>query len=708
MKWNSLISTQNLKLAWRRINTGKNLQYKRFFREAYLVYESAADKHIKELHQALAAKSWNASHATRLYIPKASGLQRPLSLLEIEDQIVLQAIANKFSTKLREKRKRVERQTVFSNELTNPKNSIFFMEQWQSTYSAFQTKCINAFKQGLRWSADFDLAAYYDTISHDLLLSIESPLSPDFNTQDIVKEWLRIWSANTEKAMTEHGIPQGPIASNFLAEAFLLPIDLKLQKEKSFQYIRYVDDIRLFGKTKNEVHKAVILLEQECRHRGLIPQTDKYGIRKINSMNEALGSLPSIPPADKKDITERIMHQSKALKLLTSAVSGWPHRIVDKSRFRYVMYRAPENVEILKIVLRLLPRHPEHIDAFMAYFGNYGGRRRSRIVNRALDYLESEVPYSYVRGELWHIVARLGDTNAMKRGLPIARKDYKNRKQCVALSWGVMHFLMQYEDMGLASIGRRLQTEHHISRSLLAPKFAKHEFSPKGHVVTLLKGSLIEQLAGARELQKREITLNSLKLRQRDLPQSCRIALKSLGVIRRQRRDPKRDWIKESLVSLYDCNDIPIWRELLGAEYEYAWQILIEAKTRFDGAYSEWLSLQDSFNDIVIGEFYNFREELDLPVYSKTIDKKGNKVKYGILIAKNTPFDIHYPKESKCFRDLHQRRNQLPGQHPYDAKSHARSTWLKKREMVLLLPKVKIALDGIAHVVSTHLQKKQK
>ena len=138
MRWESLISTQNLKLAWRRINTGRNLQYKRFFREAYLVYESAVDEHIRDLHATLAAKVWNPSHATRLYLPKPSGLQRPLSLLGIEDQILLQSIANIFAKKLYKKRQRVELQTVFSNKLASPKDSIFFMEHWQTTYRAFQ------------------------------------------------------------------------------------------------------------------------------------------------------------------------------------------------------------------------------------------------------------------------------------------------------------------------------------------------------------------------------------------------------------------------------------------------------------------------------------------------------------------------------------------------------------------------------------------
>lgn len=117
MKWQSLISAQNLKLAWRRINTGQNFQYKRFFRQAYLVYEGAVDKHIKQLHDDLKAKAWEPNCATKLYIPKPSGLHRPISLLGIEDQILLQAIANLFARNLYEKRRKVELKTVFSNKL---------------------------------------------------------------------------------------------------------------------------------------------------------------------------------------------------------------------------------------------------------------------------------------------------------------------------------------------------------------------------------------------------------------------------------------------------------------------------------------------------------------------------------------------------------------------------------------------------------------
>lgn len=696
MKWESLISTQNLKLAWRRINTGRNLQYKRFFRESYLVYEGAVDEHVKELHKALKAKVWQPHHATRIYLPKPSGLQRPLSLLEIEDQIVLQAIANMFAKKLYGKRQRVELETVFSNKLASPKDSIFFIERWQKTYRVFQVKCTEAFSKGYTWSAHFDLSAYYDTISHDLLLSIVSPSNSNLDTRNSIQKWLQIWSADNIAAMTGHGIPQGPIASNFLAEAFFLPIDLRLQKEP-FRYLRYVDDIRLFGRTENEVREAAILLEQESRHRGLIPQSAKFDVRKLKSPEEAMGALPSIAPTEGRDTSEQSMPAVEAREILATAIDGKPLKVKDKARFRYVMYRAPENAEFLRTVFRLLPRHPEHIDAFVAYFANFSKRRS--IARAALAYLQSGLPYSYVRGELWHLVAQFAGREEMQAGLPLARNDARNRSRCVVLSWGVMHFLMKCEAKGFARIGRRLAAENPISRSLLAPMFNDREFARGGHAVRLLKGTLMEQLAGARQLQNRKITLNSLGLRQRDLPPTCRRSLKTLGVISRHYRRTSQDWIGETLVSLYGCKRTIEWHELLKTEYEYALQILIETKARFPGAYSEWLGLQDSFNDIVIRQFFEFCKQKGLAGHSKTHGRDGKVVKYGILIAEGSPFDKAYPNEAKAFRAIHKRRNMLPGSHPYDEKGGAKNRWLSKRGRDSLVQDIKNGLDGIAAVV---------
>jgi hypothetical protein len=698
MRWESLVSIQNLKLAWRRINTGKNLPYKRFFRNMYLVYEGALEDNLRELHKKLIRKVWKPNYATRIYLPKPSGLQRPISLLGIEDQILLQAIANGFSRKLRTKRKTVELSSVFSNKLAEPKDSIFFTERWQVTYRAFQDKCVELFNEGYSWSAHFDLSAYYDTISHELLVRIISPGNPHPETWNTVLEWFQKWSASESSAMTGHGIPQGPIASDFLAEAFFLPIDIELCKT-GCTYIRYVDDIRLFGKTENEVRQLAVKLEQSCRHRGLIPQSKKFEIRKLESPDDAMGALPSIPPTDGKDILEPEMSSSEALTILESAIGGKPIKIKDKSRFRYVMYRAPVDKKFLNKVLMLLPRHPEHIDTFVAYFANF--KKRHSITKAITKYLSSGLPYSYVRGELWQVLSRMGTRDELEKCLPLARIDVKNRKNCIVLSWGVMHFLMKCEAIGLSRLGNRLASESPMGRALLAQVFSNREFTPNGYGKILLKGTLEEQLAGARELQRRHVSLNDLGLQQRELSSLCRNTLRSLGIIRR-RHHVETDWISEKLSSLYGCTNTPIWRDLLGSEYEHALQLLIEAEARYSGAYSEWLSLQDSFNDILIRQFFIFLKSKGLPGHSKLINNSGQLVKYGSLIAYRSPFDMQYSKTADVLRQIHSRRNKLPGSHPYDEKGGAKNRWLQKWELKGLSRFVKYSINQITGEVKKH------
>jgi retron-type reverse transcriptase len=695
MRWASLISMPNLRLAWRRINTGRNLQHKRFFREAYLVYEASLDQNLKALRQALLKKAWQPTHGRRIYLPKPSGLQRPLTLLGIEDQILFQAFANRVAKKIRKKRQKVELVSVFSNQLSTPENSIFFTEQWQHTYRKFQEKCRGLFTDGYCWAADFDLAAYYDTISHNVLKQIVSPRINNNLIWNQVGEWLQTWSAVNSDSMKNHGIPQGPIASDFLAEAFFLPIDLKMMK-RAITYIRYVDDIRLFGKTENEVRQAAIVLEQLCRERGLIPHNSKCCIRKLKTTEDAMGSLPSIPSTDGRQPNDVGMPIEQARQMLVSALNGKHSQVADKSRFRFILYRAPEDTVILRHVVRLLPRHPEHIDAFMAYLGNY--TKSHRITKAAIKYLQSEVPYTYLRGELYHLLARIGTLADLQQALPLARNDACRRNDCAALSWGVMHFLIRCEKEGLSAIGRRLNAEIPFSRALLAPVLPDKVFSRALIIEQMLKGTVEEQLTAAREMQKRKITLKNLGLNQRQIGhQACR-SLRALGVIRRRLRQDI-DWISDRLVKRYDIYARPVWRTLLEVEYEHALQILIEAEAAFDQARSHWLSLQDSFNDILVRQLFAYLASRGMAGHTKTKGRDGKLVNFGILLQASTPFDVEYPTEAALLRDVHERRNQLPGSHPYDKKGGAQNHFLKKAEQKSLVTKLRRIYTGITKII---------
>jgi retron-type reverse transcriptase len=265
----TLASTRNLHLAWRRITTGANTQYKKFYRHLYHSYELALDENLADLRARMLSLAWEPLSPDRVYLPKPSGLQRPLTLLHLEDQIVLQAIANVVANKVVDRRRPFAMKSVFSNILTSPSN-IFFFTRWDRTYRAFSKHVERLFQNGMTWVADFDLAAFYETISHDLLLRTAHPRLRETDDVRWIKSCLSCWTSHRAANSMGHGLPQGPIASDFLAEVFLLPVDETMASYKG--YARYVDDVRLFGATESAIRQAVVQLEITCRERGLIPQ----------------------------------------------------------------------------------------------------------------------------------------------------------------------------------------------------------------------------------------------------------------------------------------------------------------------------------------------------------------------------------------------------------------------------------------------------
>jgi hypothetical protein len=63
---------------------------------------------------------------------------------------------------------------------------------------------------------------------------------------------------------------------------------------KHYVYYRYVDDIRILGKTELEVRKALVDLDILCKSIGLIPHSDKTCIKQVNSAIELLKDIPEI------------------------------------------------------------------------------------------------------------------------------------------------------------------------------------------------------------------------------------------------------------------------------------------------------------------------------------------------------------------------------------------------------------------------------
>ena len=80
--------------------------------------------------------------------------------------------------------------------------------------------------------------------------------------------------------------------SDFLAECILLSIDEKMSQQH--MYFRYVDDIRILGKSELEVRQALVRLDILCKSKGLIPNSDKTKIRQVKSAVELVEDIPEV------------------------------------------------------------------------------------------------------------------------------------------------------------------------------------------------------------------------------------------------------------------------------------------------------------------------------------------------------------------------------------------------------------------------------
>jgi hypothetical protein len=682
-----LVSPENLMLAWRRVTTGRNMAYKKYFRGVMHVYENASEKLIADLSGKLRT-TYLTSPIGRVFQPKPSGLHRSISLLTLEDQIVYQAIANVVALKVARRRARLWGKCVFSNRTTADPKSMFFLEQWVDGFRAYQRAVASNYKAGRRWVAQFDLAAYYDTISNDLLLSTVYPNTASLPQARKVGNWLKGWATQRAGWPVTHGIPQGPIASDLLAEAFMLPVDEWMIGRHA--YIRYVDDIRVFGRTELEVLEGVRDLERLVRDRGLVPQSKKFEIVKAKSVRHAMGSMPSIRPSDPFDVFFELQPR-KAERIFRTALSGRPYFINDKSIARYVLFRASPSRKLTSMVLKLLARHPEHIDAFLVYLGRVRPTKRvSAICANALN----AVPSQYVKGELLQFLARVIKRAPHKTLRDVAVGLARDPNSGVSAKAGAIAFLCKCEELGSGNFSRWIFRQSNMVQSLAMPSLPAARFCDVKANEFRRVDALETNLSLLTRVLTEHLPVATIMGPPSSLSRQMQHILRALGITRGSPRpaDPMGDLI----CGRYGIQ-ATIWRPLFKTEYSHNLSQLVSAESSFNINRSEWLNYQNSFNHALFWAFQDHLKAVGGPGATRAIDRS----QFGNLVDAMQPFALQYPRIAKAFEVMNRRRNSLPSSHPYERKTGKPTRHLSKKEQTRLVDLLKDAFADIALVAPT-------
>ena len=95
-----------LRLCWTWLNTNSDNNYKSYFRSLYKAYSLALEENLDKLQRDLKYHRYKTELTTKIYIPKKSGILRPYTFLNLNDQIVYLALIFVIAKKLHKKCKK--------------------------------------------------------------------------------------------------------------------------------------------------------------------------------------------------------------------------------------------------------------------------------------------------------------------------------------------------------------------------------------------------------------------------------------------------------------------------------------------------------------------------------------------------------------------------------------------------------------------------
>ena len=395
-----------------RLQTSSDKSYKGYFRGLYKAYGLTLERNLQQLRADLIANRYKPEHSTKLYFPKKSGILRPISLLNINDQIVYTALVSIVAEKLFPKVRRSYDKTVFGH-LYDGKNSIYLYKRWQDSHSKFNKAINSAFTGGYKCTATFDLTAYYDSIDYKVLCYFLEQLGLQKEFNQFLTTCLEIWTACTPNRIYHgHGIPQGPLPSGLLSEVLLQHFDKSSNIKKiDVKYFRYVDDIRLLAKDESELRKALIELDFISKEIGLFPQSSKINIHAIEDIQEEIKTV-SLPPED--FITKEEVDQESVINRIDELTIG--NKIQNETRFKYVLALAKPNERLARKLLVLFNRYPHLYQSILKHFSKYSKFSKS-ISRKILESAKREQFYEEVTANLLSV-----SLNKIHKDL---RSDYK-------------------------------------------------------------------------------------------------------------------------------------------------------------------------------------------------------------------------------------------------------------------------------------------
>ena len=197
-------------------------------------------EHREELLESLRSERYKPKAVRRVEIPKPDGGKRMLGVPTVIDRMIQQAIV----------------------QVLQPMYEPFFSENsygFRPKRSAQQAmkQALEYYNEGYTQVVDLDLAKYFDTVNHEILIGMLREQVKDERVIRLIRKYLKSGvMINGLISPTTEGTPQGGNLSPLLSNIYLTAFDRMLES-RGHKFVRYADDCNIYVKSRRAAERVM-------------------------------------------------------------------------------------------------------------------------------------------------------------------------------------------------------------------------------------------------------------------------------------------------------------------------------------------------------------------------------------------------------------------------------------------------------------------
>ena len=259
-----VVDRANLQRAWKRVKANRGAPGS----DGMPIEDFAAfaRSHWAAIREALCDGTYQPQPVRRVSIPKPGGGERLLGIPTVVDRVIQQAIAQVMGP------------------LFDPgfSESSFGFRPGRSAHGALR-QVQRFIGEGYRIAVDLDLAKFFDTVQHDVLMARVARKVRDKRLLALIGRYLRAGVLVGESIQaTVIGTPQGGPLSPLLANILLDDLDKELER-RGQRFVRYADDLLILVKTPRAGERVMASVTRFLtRKLKLVVNAHKSRVAKIN------------------------------------------------------------------------------------------------------------------------------------------------------------------------------------------------------------------------------------------------------------------------------------------------------------------------------------------------------------------------------------------------------------------------------------------